>query len=331
MRIKNPIGILNVNLDSSTIEQNRSNILRLFNADDEHDGWYRITNKDDEAEIFIYGEIGYYGVTANSLIRDLGELGKVKNLTVRINSYGGEVFEALAILNYLRDLKSTITVKIDGVAASAASFLAMCGDKVIAMPNSKMMIHNARGVAYGQASDLRVMADLLDDTSTMIADIYTDRCGGKREDWLKAMDEETWYTSEEALECGLVDEVADVRKSSENVAKRRISDERVASLGNILRIAALHTPQVKTSEEVIDDDLFNFSGFDFKAAMGAAAEEFDDIPWDSEGFKGIMKAVRDDAPEPTVIPEVKKEQEDSDPIIDFSMIDAAVRAAVQKG
>src|SRR4030067_641641 len=277
------IRLPGVVFNDATLDKARKEFQRILSPDAEHKSWFSVKNKDTESEVFIYGEIGYYGVTAQDLIQSLSELDNVKNLTLRINSPGGEVFEALAILNYLRDLKAKITVKIDGVAASAASFLAMAGDEVIAMPNSKMMIHMARGMAYGQATDLRTMADLLDDTSNMIADIYADRAGGERADWIKAMEGERWYTAEEALEAGLVAHLGGVQKSGASKCEnRRIGGERVAQLGNILRIAALHSPPpmiVPEIEPVTDDEDFDF---DFSSVIQDAKRDLDDIPWDPE-------------------------------------------------
>jgi ATP-dependent Clp endopeptidase proteolytic subunit ClpP len=342
-------GVVLNDSNIDTLDKARKEFARLFSPDGEHSSWFDVKNKGSETEVFIYGEIGYWGVNAQDFIRQLGDVKKGNTIVLRINSPGGEVFEALAILNYLRDLDNRIVVKIDGMAASAASFLAMAGDEIIAMPNSKMMIHNARGMAFGQAEDLRVMADLLDDTSETIADIYTDRAGGEKADWLKAMKAETWYSADDMKECGLCDSIADVVKSSPNSSddddesvedkckpgKKRMSDKRVAQLGNILRIAALHAPKpiapTKVNDAPVDDDDFDLSGFDFANAMTEAKQELDDIPWDPEQFKLIMENVRDNAP---ALPDPVVENvvvEDDEPIIDFSMIDAAIRAVNREG
>jgi ATP-dependent Clp endopeptidase proteolytic subunit ClpP len=296
--------------------------------DDEHDGWYNIVQKNKSIEIYIYSEIGYWGVTAQDFIKDMSEREDFDEVVLRINSPGGDVFDGLAILNYLRDLKVQITVKIDALAASAASFIAMAGDEVIMMPNSKMMIHQARGYGYGEADDLRAMADLLDDITSTIADIYTDRAGGEKSEWLDAMKKTTWYSAEEAVESGLADSVAEVAKSGSSKTKNR-----VAAIDTVSRIAAICTEV--TCHPVVDADTdvddFEWPEFDFRGAMQGAKDELDDVPWDAEQFRNIMSDVANNAP---AIPEKERAKEtptDIEPVIDFSMIDAAIRAVSTEG
>lgn len=169
--------------------------------------WYRILNlSSDTAEVAIYDEIGYWGVTASDFMAELAGV-DVKNLTLRINSPGGDVFDGLAILNSLRNHKATVNVVIDGLAASAASFIAMAGDTVSMSPNSMMMIHEASGFCMGNSQDMRELADLLDKTSANIADIYARRSGRSSEEHRAAMKAETWYADQEAVDAGLADSV----------------------------------------------------------------------------------------------------------------------------
>lgn len=171
--------------------------------------WYRIQNfvdQPDTAAIYIYDEIGYWGTSAQDFVRDLQQL-KVANLDVHINSPGGDVFDGVAIYNALRTHQATVTVHIDALAASAASFIAMAGNKVIIARNAQMMIHDASGVAIGDAAIMREMAELLDKCSDNIADIYTQKAGGTVKAWRSAMTTETWYSADEALTAGLVDEI----------------------------------------------------------------------------------------------------------------------------
>lgn len=170
--------------------------------------WYRITNhaETDTAELYIYDEIGYFGVTAADLVNELKGV-TAKSINVRVNSPGGDVFDGIAILNALRQHPAAVNVVVDSLAASAASFIAMAGDTVTMAPNSQMMIHAASGLTIGNAADMREMADLLDKMTTNIASIYAGRAGGKVEDWLAAMNTETWYSAEEAVAAGLADKV----------------------------------------------------------------------------------------------------------------------------
>jgi ATP-dependent Clp endopeptidase proteolytic subunit ClpP len=188
--------------------------------------WYRIQNAADgtdaPAEVFIYDTIGsWYGVSASDFVRDIAGVDN-DAITVRINSPGGDVFDGIAIMNALRGHKATITTVVDGLAASAASFIAMAGDEVVMNRNSEMMIHDASGFASGKAKDMIAMADNLERASNNIASIYADKAGGTAEDWRAAMTAETWYTAQEAVDAGLADRVtakADDAESESDGAK----------------------------------------------------------------------------------------------------------------
>ncbi|OZC80197.1 hypothetical protein CH274_13250 [Rhodococcus sp. 06-418-5] len=174
--------------------------------------WYTIRNAADgtTAELMIYGEIGFSfwddSVTAQNLVNELNDI-TADAITVRINSPGGDYFDGLAILNALRGHKAKITTVIEGIAASAASFIAMGGDEIVMKRNAELMIHDASTVAIGNASDMRELADRLDQVSDNIASIYNDRAGGGVAKWRTAMTAETWYSDKEALDAGLVDRI----------------------------------------------------------------------------------------------------------------------------
>ncbi|HEY3260206.1 MAG TPA: head maturation protease, ClpP-related, partial [Pseudonocardiaceae bacterium] len=169
--------------------------------------WYRISNQaDDITLIDIYDEIGWFGVTAAEFVKDLRAVTNPK-IELHINSPGGDVFDAIAIYNGLRQHDAQVHVVIDSLAASAASFIAMAGDKITATANSMMMIHDALGLVIGNAADMREMAGLLDKHSDNIASIYAARAGGDTAAWRAKMSEEVWYNADEAYKAGLVDEV----------------------------------------------------------------------------------------------------------------------------
>lgn len=170
--------------------------------------WYSIQAKAGakSADISIYDEIGYFGVTAKQFIGDLKAL-DVDTLKLSINSPGGAVFDALAMYNALRQHPANVEVTIMGVAASAASVIAMAGDTVVMPENAFMMIHNPLNMAYGNADDLREMADVLDKIGASLVGIYAARTG-KPEDEIKAMlDAETWLNAEDAVLHGFADEL----------------------------------------------------------------------------------------------------------------------------
>ncbi len=176
--------------------------------------WYRITNSADgtSAEVAIYDEIGYFGVTASDFIRELAAL-DTKRIDLRLNTPGGEVFDGVAIYNALRNHPATVTTHVDGLAASIGSVILQAGDHRVAAKASQTMIHDGHGVVIGNAADMRQTADLLDQVSNMIAEVYAERSGGSVEDWRAAMLAETWYNADEAKAAGLVDEVAGTAKA----------------------------------------------------------------------------------------------------------------------
>lgn len=179
-------------------------------------GWYRIKNSADgeTSDIYIYDEImpawmvewWGSGVSAEGLIEALNEI-SANQINVRINSPGGDVFEAIAIYNSLVSHPADINVYVDALAASAASIIAMSGDTITMMVGSQMMIHDAMGVEMGNAADMRAMADFLDKQSDNIASIYASKAGGDVADWRAVMLAETWMFAEEAVEMGLADSV----------------------------------------------------------------------------------------------------------------------------
>jgi ATP-dependent protease ClpP protease subunit len=170
---------------------------------------YRIEAKaDTSAEVWIYDDIGWLGTTAQAFARELRDV-TADAITVHLNSPGGDAFDGIAIYNSLRDHLATVTVVVDGLAASAASVIAMAGDKVRMNRGAQMMIHEASGLVIGNAGDMTDFAAVLDKTSQSLAEVYAARAGGTVEDWRTAMRAETWYTAAEAVEAGLADELAD--------------------------------------------------------------------------------------------------------------------------
>lgn len=169
---------------------------------------------DTVGELWLYGVIASEAwggdVNAMSVVEQLGELKGVKTLNIFINSPGGDVFEADAILTNLRRFAADKVVSIDGVAASAASFIAMAGDRIITQPHAKWMVHEASSFAYGRAEDMRARADLLEQTNKQMAELYAAQTGRPIEEMLQLMAAETWMDSAKALELGFTDEVAEL-------------------------------------------------------------------------------------------------------------------------
>lgn len=158
------------------------------------------------AEILLYDEIGYWGVTASDFAAALSRAGDGP-LTLRINSPGGDVFDGYAIYNMLRARTSPVSVVIDGLAASAASFIAMAGTTVTMGEPSMLMIHNSWGMCIGDRNDMLDMAATQEKIDGQIAAIYAAKCGKPAADVATMMNDETWLTSTDALEQKFCDAV----------------------------------------------------------------------------------------------------------------------------
>lgn len=162
-------------------------------------------------EIFVYGEIGAWGVTANQFVQDLRAMDDgASPVIVAFNSIGGDLFDGLAIHNALSRLGERCTGRIDALAASAAS-VAVCGaHRVVIAANAMLMIHNPYTYAGGDADDFRRVADVLDQTLEAIIAAYKAKAPDIDEAELRRMvNAETWLTANEAVALGLADEVGD--------------------------------------------------------------------------------------------------------------------------
>jgi len=173
---------------------------------------YRVSAKGDrKAEILIYEDVGegwFGGVSAKQFAVDLKTLGEVKTIDLRINSYGGDVFDGLAIYRLLVEHKAVVIAHIDGIAASIASVIAMSGDEIIIAEAGEIMIHEAWGIAIGPPADMRAVADRLEAVSASIADVYVSRTGQPKtqiQEWMKA---ETTFQSADAVKHGFAQSIA---------------------------------------------------------------------------------------------------------------------------
>lgn len=178
--------------------------------------WYRIQAKSDadqpkSIEVLIYDEIGLWGISAARFIDELKAMddGQVA-ITIAINSPGGDVFDGFAIHNALLRLGARCTVRIDGLAASAASVIACGGHQVVMAANAMLMIHNPWTFTYGSAQDLRKTADMMDKARDGILAAYRRKAPAIEDATLiQMLDEETWLSADEALALGLVDVIGE--------------------------------------------------------------------------------------------------------------------------
>lgn len=231
---------------------------------------------DNAATISLYDVIGSdpwtgEGWTAKRMAGALRAIG-AKDVTVNINSPGGDMFEGLAIYNLLREHPAKVTVKVMGIAASAASFIAMAGDEVVMGAGSFLMIHNAWGIVIGNRNDMRESADIFDKFDAAMTDIYAARTGKKAKDIAAMMDAETYITAKEAVDDGFADSVVDLPKPSASAsipsdiaAKRRI--EALLAKQGVPRSERRSLLRELSGTQDAADDAMPRAGDDLTAAM----------------------------------------------------------------
>ncbi|AJD83016.1 ATP-dependent Clp protease proteolytic subunit [Paenibacillus phage HB10c2] len=213
------------------------------------------------ADIFIYGDIVTYqwdevDTSATSFKEDLDRLGDVSNLNLYINSPGGSVFEGIAIHNMLKRHKAKVNVYVDALAASIASVIAMAGDTIYMPKNSMLMIHHPWTFAWGNASEMRKIADDLDRIGNSSKQTYLQKAGDKLTDekLQEMLDAETWLSADEAFAYGLCDVVQDA-----NQIAASINDEIMNRYKNVPKqlVSQQKTPifdQEKEKRQQIADD-----------------------------------------------------------------------------
>jgi len=216
--------------------------------------WYTIRARSSGAEVLIYDEIGAYGVTAKGFLAELGALEDGAEIDLRLNSPGGSVFDAVAIYNALKRHSGAVTVWIDGIAASAASYIAMAGDTVIMPENAFLMIHDPSGVVMGTAEDMRSTAAALDKVKTSLIQGYAAKSGQTDVDVAGLMAAETWLDAGEALALGLVDHVSEPVKlvASFDIGRFRNAPEAVVEA---VQQCPDETPEQAPEEASAEQDL----------------------------------------------------------------------------
>lgn len=206
---------------------------KILNLIPQQEAWYDIKNKagdDGPAEIRLFNEISFMGITAEDFIADLDGI-TASEINCRVNCKGGDVFDGIAIYNALRAHPAKITVTVEAIAASIASVIVQAADNRVMMTHSQMMIHDAWGVAVGDSTAMMELAELLDRQSDIIAGIYADRNGDGRAKprFRNLMKDETWFTDEEAVAAGLADSVYNPDVAS--IEARIVVDEPIDWVG----------------------------------------------------------------------------------------------------
>lgn len=202
--------------------------------------WYKwIAAKADTSSpkrttLHVYDTIGadlfFGGVDAGELVNEIEGLDADTELQVRINSPGGYAWDGLAIANAIMRHPGPTETYVDGLAASAASVVALAGDTVTISRYGQMMLHNARGGVYGTADDMKEGAKVLDKLNNSMADFYADRAGGDATDWRRVMARETWYNAAEAKDAGLATAIDDSAKREDGEQAVAMSLAKAAAL-----------------------------------------------------------------------------------------------------
>lgn len=203
---------------------------------------FQIKNETEKAIVYLYGTIGtdYWSDddsnTAKNFAKTLDSFGE-KPLEIRLDSCGGDVYEGFGIASAIQRYKGQTTVYVDGIAASAASYIALMADKVVMSSFASIMIHDASTFAFGNAEDFRDTINRLEALDQTIAGIIAGRSGMDVEDVKAAMDAETWYTAEQAVASGLADEVIETKQRTSNC------------LDEAMMARFKHAPKIEKSHE----------------------------------------------------------------------------------
>lgn len=213
---------LSFELDEAALQRWNAGIRAAVEGDDNVISIYDVIGQD-----FWTGE----GITSKRIAGALRSIGE-KDVTVNLNSPGGDFFEGVAIYNLLREHKGRVTVKIMGLAASAASVIAMAGDEIQISSIGFVMVHNAWAIAIGNRHDMRSAADTLEPFDDAMAGLYAERSGATKEKAAGWMDKETWFNGQAAIDAGLADSLL----PSNQVEER--PDGEAKSLAAVRRVEA---------------------------------------------------------------------------------------------
>lgn len=203
----------------------------------------------NKAEIIIYDEIGENfwgeGISAKSFTEELNAIPSSVNLIeVRINSPGGSVFEGYTIFNRLKQHSAEVHVYIDGIAASIASLIMLAGDKVFMGENSQVMIHKPMVMVAGNSKDLESMIERLDSIENQLIKTYRNKTGLDYFELESMLEAETWFTPEQALSNGFVDEVIDLTEEVQFAACS--SMKKMMPKANWIK----NRPEIKVSDNI---------------------------------------------------------------------------------
>ena len=263
--------------------------------------FFNIIPSDGEVAILLYGDVGDgQRVDSGRVVAELMALqAQYSKIDVRINSRGGDVFSGIAIYNALRTSKADITVYIDGVAASIAGIIALCGKPLYMSPYAKLMLHAVSGGTWGNASELRQMAEVMENLQGDLASMIAGRCGMKKDEVLsKYFDEKDhWVSAQEALEMKLIDGIYDMDGEAVNAGS---TDEIYTYFNNRLQTQPQNKDKGMALLESLKSGVPSFANLADENAVLAHVRELenkatkaDALAQAVEGYKKKLQDVED--------------------------------------
>jgi ATP-dependent protease ClpP protease subunit len=241
---------------------------------------------DGTLELICYQEIGQNfwdggGITAKTFKEQIDQAGSFQRILLRINSPGGDPFEGTAIHSLIRAQKKPVEVCIDGIAASAASIIAMAGDTIVMAPGAMMMIHNASGFCAGFAEDMYRTGDALKAVSVSIAQTYAARTGKPLHEITSMMDAETWMGAQECLDQGFCTDIVEEPEIAETAMALA---KRFRALGRMKHLpAALRSDELDNAKECACDCTSCLDGdCDGCTSTGCGDPNCEDCPMQAE-------------------------------------------------
>ncbi|MBC6973053.1 Clp protease ClpP [Bacillus sp. Xin] len=214
---------------------------------------FKAEETEDTSTITIYGSIGesWWGDSTSAKdIEDALKNVKSDTVTIHLNSGGGDVFDGIAIYNQLKNHSSKVVIHVDGLAASAASLIAMAADELIMNTGSMLMIHEASTWAWGTKSDIQKTLNALEGIDKSIADIYMTRFEGERSEIETMIENETWFTASEAVEIGLADKVNEAKEEEEELDPEEFKNNFLQKFRNKKKQSEPSEPIVASTNQI---------------------------------------------------------------------------------
>lgn len=290
------------------------------------------------AEIELLEEIGYWGITASDFCQQLAMV-HAPQINLYVNSPGGDVYDGIAIYQALVRHPANVTAFVDGIAASAASFIVMAADEIEISPFGTMMIHDAHGLCIGNAADMTEFAAQLDAASSNIANVYAMRTGQSADTWRSAMQEEGWYYGQGAVDVGLADRVGPAKEGAtaegvdKDIAARWNLDRMFSHTPDRLRmkieqpdLGNIPLPPVRKGQPVVEEPPVIE-----EPPIVASVEEEVDSPVTGDDAENDARVTSDLTAGSDNSGTVKDEPEEIEPALDFESIRAVMRGAHKNG